>query len=256
MMLSDMLVKIKQAPHIDFGELFGRSIDLFQKTWLQGMLLQVLIMVVSYGLVFIAYIPIIGTVFIVEEGGSGSGSEVGYAILGILTLLLILFILIVISVFQFCLQAAFYRIIRMKDRNNNGELGISFGMFIKKKHIKKVIVLSMAQVGITVIATLFFIIPLFYALVPLQFAIVIFAFNPDWSVNDIYKAAFTLGNKKWGITFGACVVIAILAMIVGFIACFIGVYATISIVYLPVYLIYKEVVGFTEDDDMIAQIGV
>jgi len=253
-MLSDMLAKIKQATRIDFGGLFGRSIALFQKVWLQGLLLQVL--VISYGLIFIAYIPIIGTVFIVEEGGAGSGSEVGYAIVGILTLLLILVILLVILVFQCCLQAAFYRIVRMKDQNNSGELGTNFGMFLKKKYLKKVIALSMAQVVIMVLATLFFIIPLFYVLVPLQFTTILFAFNPDWSVNDIYKAAFALGNKKWGITFGTCLVIGILAMIVGFIACFIGVYATISVVYLPVYLIYKEVVGFTEDDDMIAQIGV
>lgn len=255
MTLSELLIKTKQAPHIDFGELFGRAFDLFQKVWLQGLLLQALTIAVSYGLLMLAYIPVMGTVFIVESNGSGSGSEAGYSVLAIFTMLLFLLIIIVISTFQFCLQAAFYRIVRMKDRNRSGDPGVGFGMFIKKKYIKKAIVMSLVQVGLAILAGLLFIIPLFYVLIPLQFAIIIFAFNPGWTVNDIYKAAFRLGTKKWGVTFGACLVIGALALIVGFLACFIGIYATISIVYLPVYLIYKDVVGFTEDDDMIAQIG-
>ncbi len=114
----------------------------------------------------------------------------------------------------------------------------------------------MAQIGIAVVAMLFFILPLFFVLVPLQFAVIIFAFNPELSVNDILKAAFAIGTKKWGITFGACLIIGFLALVVGVMACFVGVYATVSIVYLPAYLVYKEVVGFTEDEDLIAQIGV
>ncbi|WP_396597310.1 hypothetical protein [Dokdonia sp. R86516] len=255
MMLSDMLVKIKQAPHIDFGDLFGRAIDLFQKVWLHGLLMQVLTIAVSWGVSMAVMLPMsLGGAFIEYGDVSYNDDEVGI-VAAILMMVMYVVILVVMSVVNFALQAAFYRIIRMKDRNRSGDRGVGFGMFIKKKFLKKVLVLSMMQVGIAVLATLFFIIPLFYVLVPLQFAIVIFAFNPDWSVNDIYKAAFALGNKKWGITFGTCVVIGFLAIVVGVMACFIGVYATVSVVYLPAYLIYKGVVGFTEDEDMIAQIG-
>ncbi|WP_299149935.1 hypothetical protein [uncultured Dokdonia sp.] len=254
---TDLLTKIKNAPHVDFGNLFGESINLFQKVFLQGLLLQILTVAISYGISMLVMLPFsLGGAFIdYNDINSYSDEEVG--IVAIITMFfLYLIITVVMAVVNFALQAAFYRIVRMKDRNKRSELGVGFGMFIKKQHIKKVLILSMAQIGIAVIAMLFFIIPLFFVLVPLQFAVIIFAFNPELSVNDILKAAFTLGTKKWGITFGACLIIGFLALVVGVMACFVGVYATISIVYLPAYLVYKEVVGFTEDEDLIAQIGV
>lgn len=256
MKVLEIFDKVRKAPYINFGELFGNAFALFQKVWLQGLLLQVLTIAVSYGLMVIAYIPILASVFIVEGNGSGSGSDLGYIILGIFGFLLLLVIIILMAMFQLALQASFYKIVRIKDRDINKEAGVGFGMYIKKKYIKKILVLTMAQVGVVVLSSFLFLIPLLYVVIPLQFVIIIFAFNPEWSVNDIYKAAFKLGTKKWGITMGAGLLLGIIALIVGFMACFIGIYATLSIVYLPIYLVYKEVVGFTEDDDLIAEIGV
>ena len=65
----------------------------------------------------------------------------------------------------------------------------------------------------------------------------------------IVKLSFSLGTKKWFITFGLIFVSAILGML-GIIACGIGILFTISIAYLPVYFIYREVVGFEEDDEI------
>lgn len=255
MTLPEMLAKIEKAPHIDFGDIFSRSFDLFQKVWLQALLLQVLNMAISWGVSMVIMLPMsLAGAFIEGSEVSYSDDEVGVAAIALM-LLMYLIIIVIMSVVNFALQAALYRIIRMKDRNRSGDPGIGFGMFIKKQHIKKVVVLAMAQAGIAVLAMLFFIIPVFYVLVPLQFAIIIFAFNPDWSVNDIYKAAFRIGTKKWGVTFATVLILGVLAMIVGLMACFIGVYATLGIVYLPAYFIYKEVIGFTEDEDIISQIG-
>lgn len=254
MTLNTMLEKIKQAPFLDFGDLFGQAVDLFKKVWLQAFLMQVLAFVIPWAVMVMLLLPISMFSALTSYGDAGVVDDISFVEV-ILILLLYLFIFTVMAVVQFSLQAGFYRIARMKDRNRSGDRGIGFGMFIKKQHIKKVIVLALAQLGISIAAALLFILPLFFVLVPLQFTVIIFAFHPEWSVNDIYKAAFSLGIKKWGITFSQVLVIGAVAAFVGFLACFIGIYATISIVYLPAYIVYKEVIGFTEDDDMIAQIG-
>lgn len=249
-----LLDKVKQAPFLDFGDLFGQAINLFQKVWLQGLLMQILTVVISWGVLMMITLPMTFVSAFITSGDLGVVNDVSF-IEVILILLLYLVIFTLMAMVQFLLQAGFYRIVRMKDRNRSGDLGVGFGMFIKKRYVKKVIVLALSQLGISIAAVLFFILPLFFVLVPLQFTVVIFAFHPGWSVNDIYKAAFSLGIKKWGITFLLIVVIGIVAAFTGLLACFIGIYATISIVYLPVYLVYKSVIGFTEDEDIIAQIG-
>lgn len=248
--------KINKNTPVDFGTVFGSAFDLFQKVWLQGFLLQLLGILVQYGTSMILYIPLMALSFVVDDQALASEDITTESIIiFVLFLVLYLAIIIVIATFSFGLQAAFYRIVRVKERNKRTELGVNFGMFFKKKHIKKVFVLSMAQIGIVILAVMLCVIPVFYVIVPLQFVIIIFAFHPDLTVNEVYKVAFKLGNAKWGVTFGLILISGFLALFAGFLACFIGIYFTISFVYLPGYLVYKEVVGFYEDDDAIAQIG-
>ncbi len=248
--------KINKNTPVDFGAVFGSAFDVFQKVWLQGLLLQLLGILVQYGSSMILYIPLMALGFVVDDQALAS-EELTTESIVIFALFIVLYlaIIIVVATFNFGLQAAFYRIVRVRERNKQTEQGVNFGMFFKKKYIKKVFVLSMAHLGIMVLAMLLCVIPFFYVIIPLQFAVIIFAFHPDLTVNEIYKAAFKLGNSKWGVTFGLVFVSAILAIPVGLLACFIGVYFTISFIYLPGYLVYKEVVGFYEDDDAIAQIG-
>ena len=92
-----------------------------------------------------------------------------------------------------------------------------------------------------------------YAFVPLSFFAVVFSNNPELTETEILKLSFSLGTKKWLITFGLIFVTGILGMLV-IIACFIGVLFTMSIMYLPVYFVYRDVVGF-EDDSEIMKIG-
>jgi len=92
-----------------------------------------------------------------------------------------------------------------------------------------------------------------FAIVPLSFFAVVFSNNPELTETEIVKISFNLGTKKWLITFGLLFVTGILGML-GIIACGIGLLFTISIVYLPVYFVYRDVVGF-DDDSEIMKIG-
>ncbi len=78
---------------------------------------------------------------------------------------------------------------------------------------------------------------------------VIFAFNPELSTSEIVKAGFKLGNKKWLLTFGLIIISGLIAEIIGLLMCCVGILVTASFAYLPAYFIYKESVGFDENND-------
>lgn len=246
--------KVATAPQLDFGDIFTRAINLFGKTWLQGLLMIVLQFVSVLGLYFIIMVPLLASGFLMD-GQQVEGNDAVSIVIVILIFLMYLVIIIAATILNVGMQAAFYRIIRVKDRNKDSEMGINFGMFFKKRHLKKLTIFSLAYIGIFVLAYILCILPIFYAIVPLQFALIIYAFHPEWSVNEILTAGFKLGNKKWGISFALLFVSAICAYLVGLLACLIGVYVTFSFILLPGYLVYKDVIGFTEDEDLISQIG-
>lgn len=254
MTLNQFKNKVDTAPMLDFGDIFSRAIALFQKVWLQGFLMFILQFVSLMGLYFIVMIPLFASGFVLDGQQVDGNDALSFVIIGLI-FLLYLVIIVVATILNLGLQAAFYRIVRVKDRNKETEAGINFGMFFKKRYLKKLTIFSLAYVGIIIAAYILCVIPIFYVIVPLQFALLVFAFFPDWSVNDIFTAGFKLGNKKWGVAFALLLVSGISAYIVGFLACLIGVYVTISFIFLPGYLVYKDVIGFTEDEDLIAQIG-
>jgi uncharacterized membrane protein YccF (DUF307 family) len=105
--------------------------------------------------------------------------------------------------------------------------------------------------GISLLATLLCVLPIFYVMVPISLMSVVYAFNPELSASDIVKASFDLGNKKWLLMFGLTIIASLLSQTVGMIMCFIGIFATASFVYLPAYFVYKEVVGFQETEKFI-----
>lgn len=125
-------------------------------------------------------------------------------------------------------------------------------MFLKGKNLKKVMVLSLATVGISLAAVLLCYLPIFYVMVPLQLFVVIFAFNEDLSVSDIIKASFKMGNKYWLITFGLIILSSLIAQI-GIIFCFVGVFFTAFFVHIPIYYLYKDTVGFDDDTEEFRQ---
>ncbi len=254
MTIDQFIDKLHKAPRLDFGNIFSEAINLFQKVWLQGFLMLLLNFATLMGLYAVVMIPLFASGFLLEQDPDSMNTVVSVLLIGIIFLLYIA-VVIGASTLNVGLLAAFYRITRMKDRNKKSEAGVNFGMFLKKKHLKKLLVFSLAYLGITLVSYMLFLLPLIYAAVPLQFSIIIYAFHPEWSIKEIFKAGFELGNKKWGITFALLFVGAIAAYTAGLLACFIGIYFTMSFIFLPGYLVYKEVIGFTEVEDVIAQIG-
>lgn len=254
--INSLLEKISNAKELDFGTIFSESIELFKKTWLQGFLLQLFTLVVMLPLIIVLYVPLIGAM-IAEQNNGGYGNNesfsnffAGMSILYILFVIVGVFVLGAISV---ALNAAFYRI--MKKLDNNEQVTTSdFFYFLKGKYLSKTFMLMLASILIAIPAAILCYIPLIYAIVPLSFFALFFAFNPELSVGEIVKASFKLGNKKWLISFGLFVVSYILVLILTIITCGLGSLFLSTFMYHPIYLIYKKVVGFDEND-AIEEIG-
>ena len=92
--------------------------------------------------------------------------------------------------------------------------------------------------------------PLYYAIIPMSFFTLFFAFNPELTVTEIVKLSFGIGTKKWLITFGLLIVASFISSFVGFLMCGIGILVTAPFVYHPIYFIYKEVIGFELDEPL------
>jgi hypothetical protein len=249
-MTNKLFEKIENNKPLDFGDIFNKSIELFKKVWLQGFVHLLISLLVMLPLFFVMYIPIIAL-----AGISGLESNYGdYGYLGeelsvgliFLFVILVLIMTIIASALQFGITAHFYRVCKQVD------LGLtetsSYFMFLKGKYLGKVFALAIATFGIAILATMLCYFPIFYVIVPLQLLGVIFAFNPEYSASDLIKASFKLGNKIWGITIGLIIVASILSQLVGMVLCFVGIFFTASFVYMPIYFIYKDALGFEDDE--------
>ena len=250
MLFSELQSRIQNAKSLDFGTIFNQSIELFKKVWVQGLIVVVLTMALMIPFYLLMYIPMVAMgIMDPESMQQSSDANFGMIIFFNLFQLVIGFIATVIG---FGFKAAFYRICKNKDLDLVGS--DDYFYFFKKPYLGKVIKLAAISYGIAVIAMLLCVLPIIYAVVPIAFINVIFAFNPDLSESNIVKASFDIGNKKWGITFGLMLVAGILAGIVGLLLCVIGIFVTSAFSYIPLYFIYKEAIGFGDDDE-IQEIG-
>ncbi len=252
MELSSFLSKVQQAKELDFGDIFGKSIDLFKKTWGQGFLNLLFAMMFIIPLVIIIYIPIISYA-VAQDGSSIDPDEFPLGII-LSTVGFALVAIVLLGAFIMALKAGFYYVVRKIDEDEEVTFKDHF-VFFKAKYLKKTFVLSLISAGIGVLAYILCFLPIIYVMVPLSLTALIFTFNTNLSSSEIIKASFSLGNKKWLIIFGLLFVSGIMAELIGLLLCGIGIFFTISFVYLPVYIVYKEVIGF-EDDDEIKQIGI
>jgi len=245
--------RIQNAKNLDFGIIFNQSIELFKKVWVQGLVTLLLNMVLAIPIIMIVYIPLV--IIGLSDAFSGSYDPYSHPEIGpimiIGMLVVYLFMIVALATIGFALKAAFYRICKLRDLEQMGREDYFY--FFKKAYLGKTIKLALLSVGIGLLAALLCFIPIIYAVVPLSFIIVIYAMNPDMPISDIIKLAFDLGNKKWLISFGLLFVSGLAAGLVGFLMCGFGIYVTASFGYLPSYFIYKEVIGF-EDENEIKQI--
>jgi hypothetical protein len=248
MIFSELQLKTQNAKRLDFGDIFNKSIELFKKVWVQGLVMLLLTMVLMLPFYLLMYLPMIASGLMDPMAFQhGYDSDLSFVVMIPMILLGLLFSLFAM-VISFGMKASFYRICKFKDLNE--ATSEDYFYYLKRPYLGKVIMLSLMTFGISLLATLLCVLPIFYVIVPISLMNVIFAFNPELSASNIVKAGFDLGNKKWLITFGLIIVSSLLAQIVGMLMCFIGVFVTASFSYLPAYFIYKDSVGFEDFDEV------
>lgn len=243
--------KIRSAPDLDFGTIVNKSIELYKKVWVQGLLLFVFLLLIM--------VPIMGFVYgpmymeVIEEVKSGNSdpqaiNDIVYSNSEMFSMGYYL-IMMAVSAITSLLYAGFFRIVKKIDFNENFSVG-EFFYFFSGPYFMKGFLLMIITSLISGIATMLCFFPVFYVLVPIAYMMTFFAFNPDLSLGDIISLGFSLGNKKWGLTFGICLLVILCFTIVYFITCGIGMLFFYSFLFLPIYVIYKEVIGFDEIDEI------
>ena len=255
MTLSEIQSKINSAKALDFGTIFNQSIELFKKSWLQGFLMQLFVIIIMLPIILVMYVPFIMMIISQSENGQVDPDAFSTFLAGFSVIYLIGFFIaiILLSAVSVALQAGLFRIFRELDAKREVKTADLF-YFFKGKYFGKMILLMLVSTLIAIPAALLCYIPLIYAIVPLSFFTIFFAFNPDLSIGDIVSASFKLGTKKWLLSFGLLFVSGLLAYIIGLLMCGIGTLITMPFIYHPLYFIYKEVIGF-DDADEINEIG-
>lgn len=253
MTFENLRLVVRSKSPISIGTLFVDSFVLFQKVWLQGLLLQILTILVMYGLVIIVYIPMLGSALVMDAPDVYGESD-SMTILSVITLTLYFLVYVSVVIFQVGLMAAFYRIVRLRDRGVAREKGVNFGMFFKKKYLLKLTSIGLINLVMIAVSSVLFVIPIFFVIIPIQFVILFFAFHPDLSLKELFTLAFSLGTKKWGTTFVVFMGLFLFSLF-GLFLCFFGVLATFSIALIPSYLVYKKVIGFREVEAAIESLG-
>ncbi len=247
--------KLAHAKDLDFGTIFNQCIELFKKSWLQGFLLQLFVVILIIPFFIVVYVPIVMMAISQAESGQFDPYDMSglFAGLSVLYILFIIIGILIIGVVQIALTAAFYTILRNLDEGREVITSDLF-YFLKGKYLSKIVVLMLVTILIAIPAAVFFYLPFIYVMVPMSFFSVTFAMNPEWSVGDIVSSSFRLGNKKWLLTFGLLVVSYAAIMIITFVSCGLGSLFLAPFMYHPIYFIYKETVGF-ETLNELDQIG-
>jgi hypothetical protein len=218
---------------------------MFKEVWLKGFLMVLIIAIITLVLTF--FFASIGLGSGAYEFNWNEGFQFNTSYNNSLSLIYSLPQGIIVGSISIGLMAGFYRIVKQVDLNEMQK--DDFFYYFQGAYISKVFMLGIIYALIVTIAQLMFFIPYIYAFVPLSFFAVVFANNPDLTETEIVKLSFNLGTKKWLLTFGLLFVTGILGML-GIIGCGIGLLFTISIMYLPVYFVYRDVVGFEEDSEI------
>ncbi len=266
--LNNLLDKIETSKQLDFGDILSRTFELYKKTWTQGLIL-ILVMLLFMAPFFIAlYIPMFKTAMEQMESGAydpsdpnsliqAQSSSFQYMILGFT---------FIVGFINTGLVAGFYRIVKRIDFEET--FGFKdFFYFFKSKYLSKIFAIAAFSLLVALVNLLVErFLPdtsasLLSAGVSIIFSVyttlfvMFFAFNPHLESSDFFVLSFKFGSKKWFLIFGLLFVTVIIAILLGIITCFIGLLFTMSIVYLPIYLVYKDFFGFDTISD-IDRIGI
>lgn len=254
--LSSLQDKIDNAKELDFGDILNRTFNLFKKTWVQGFILLLLVMVVMSPFFMAIFMPTYSSILEQAQSGNYDPNNASaflqdqpdsfrYMILGLTFL---------VSFVTTGLMAGFYRIVKRIDFNESYGFA-DFFHFYKAKYIGKIFAIASFSLLVALInfavekffppigASLFNGVLSIILSVYTTLFVVFFAYNPHLESSDFFTLSFKFGSKKWFLIFGLMFVTAIIGML-GAIACFVGMLFTMSIVYLPMYLVYKDTFGF------------
>ena len=250
MNLSSISDKINRAPDLDFGDIFNRSIELFKKTWVQGLLLQLFTVIVMLPLIIVFYIPFVMAMIAQAESGYRDYGvyDSFFAGMSIVSVLFFFVGMLVLGAVSVALNAGFYRI--MKRIDHDQEVTTSdFFYFLKGKYLSKCFMLMLISILIAIPSALLCYIPLLYVMVPMTYFTAIFAFNSELGVGDVVSSSFKLGNKKWLISFGLMIVAGLCVSLISALTCGLGSLFLAAFAYHPIYIIYKDVVGFDNGNE-------
>jgi len=243
MRFNELTQQIEKGMLLDFGSIFGRSFDLFKKVWLEGFIVLLLTFVTIVPFYILIYIPMI--IAGVSDPEMLRSDEVPPELV-IPMLVLMPVVLIGIMTIGLLLNASFLRICKNKDLGKIGSE--SYFFFFKKPYLSKAVLLSLILLGLTVLGMLTCGIGIFYLIVPMSLFPAFLAFDEELTAMEIVKSSFKLGNKNWLVIFGLIILMGFIAEL-GILLCFVGILFTAMLSKVPLYYIYKDAVGFGQDEE-------
>lgn len=244
-MKSSLFDRIEKAPRPDFGDILSRSFKLYGQVWVEGLIHCLIAVAIAIPVMLIAYIPLFPMYAEILSDGRYIG-DFDPSVPWLIGYILALFVAsLIINVCVYAITAHFFAVLKKKDLGTQEDVGGYFSYL--QGNFGKLFVLNLASAGIAILAVALCYLPIFYVMVPLQLLVAIFAFNPDLSVSDMIRASFRLGNRFWLIIFGLIILCSIIAQL-GILLCGIGILATAFFAYVPIYNVYKDTIGFSEDN--------
>jgi len=256
-----LLEKISQSNQLDFGDILNDIFALFKKTWLQGFLYVLIILIVMVPILSAIYIPFYMSLMdLIQNGGTSPDAANWVTNQGYTFKFLTLGLTGLISLITIPITAGFYGIVHKLDTSQSYDFK-DFFYFFKKGYASKIISMVVFSIFVALINLgLTEILPSMLASLSnaiisgvlnifTMLFVVFMTYNPELDTISIFKLSFNLSVKKFWLILGLLIVTGIIACL-GVIACFVGILFTISMIYLPVYLIYKKVIGFNIISDI------
>lgn len=248
--------KIENSKPADFGDIFSKSFEMYKENFSEGLMHALISIAVSIPLMLIVYIPLFPMYMeMMQNVGdpyyTPSVLE-DYSIAIIIGWYILVFILsFVMQVINMSIYGRFFMVLKKKDFGGHEDVGGYFDII--KQHFGKLILLSLATMGIALLATMLCYVPILYAIVPMHWIFPMFIFNQELSVSDTVKAAFKFANKNW-LMFFLLGFVCIIVSALGYVICGIGIILTYFFFYIATYVTYRDCIGF-DDVDAISEIG-
>ncbi|GAA0711267.1 hypothetical protein [Aquimarina litoralis] len=247
---NQLFERIENSKKPEFGDILSKSFELYKKVFSKGIIHALIMFALAIPFILAVYIPLLPFyIDMLQNAGDPYYQPTfleGFSVVMIIVWVIVIFALsFVMQVLNISIYGHFLKVVKNEDLGLTEETGGYFT--IAKKYFGKIILISLANMGISIVAMLACYFPLFYVMVPLQLVILIFIFNPEMSVENIIKAAFKLGNKYWFTFFGLIFISGLLSAL-GIILCYIGVIATLFFSYVVMYYMYKDTIGFEEEN--------